>query len=64
MGELTFNGVEYGIKVYPLLVHSIKPVEGLQGDIPKRLQGVMKFNDTLALIQFLSSVDPQEIGGF
>ena len=66
MGDITHNRTPYGFKVYPRLVHAIKAFRSkLQGDIPKTLRGIQfKTQAALGVIQFLSTVDPNELGGF
>ena len=66
MGDIEHDGVHYGFKLYPRLVHTIKAFKSkLQGDIPKTLRGIQfKTQAGLQVIQFLSTVDPWEIGGF
>jgi hypothetical protein len=66
MGTITYQDNDYGFKVYPRLVHTIKAFRSkLQGDIPKTLRGVqVKARAGLQVIHLLGTVDPLEIGGF
>ena len=65
-GKITLDGEDYGFKVYPRLVHTIKAFRsGLQGEIPTRLRGVRaEHHAAQEVVRFLASVRPIDMGGF
>ena len=63
---VVWQDTTYKVKIYPRLVHVIKSYNSrLQGEILKTLHGVKtRFKASVNMVQMLSQVPEEEIGGF
>jgi hypothetical protein len=64
--DVSFNGKQYGIKIYPKLVHAIKSINSqVGGTIPRSTFGLKaQVKSALAVIHGLASLDIRDIHGF
>ena len=64
--EITFAGQEYGVKIYPRMVHALKASgKKLAGPPPRTISGYKtRCQNILQLRGFLAGLDPMDVGGF
>ena len=63
--DITYQGKEYGVKIYPLAVHTIKAFNArLKINLPKTMNGYKgKAKAIQAVTDFLESREPEDLGG-
>ena len=64
--DIADEGSEYGVKIYPLVVHTIQAFNGrLKANFPKTMSGYKgKAVSIRAVTDFLESREPEDLGGF
>ena len=64
--DITYKGNEYGVKIYLLMVHTIKAFNGrLKVNLPKTMNGYKgKAVSIHNVTDFLESREPEDLGGF